>query len=70
MTLHEWTAGRLRGQRLRFKCDCSFKMDIIGIIRDIQAIGGEIVLVVEIEGKGGRTIKISENHPGLTVSRL
>ncbi len=67
--IHDWIRSRLVGQRLRFKCDCTGTMDIVGIVRDAKAMSGEIVLTVEVEGGGGKTIRIGENHPGMKVSR-
>ena len=57
-------AKQLIGQKLRFKCDCFFGLDGVGIIRDFDIIQNEIVFTVESEGT---IIKIGENHPNLYI---
>ena len=57
---------QLIGKRLRFYCDCSFGMDVIGTIVDYTVINNEIFWSVDVNGK---IIKFGENHPGLEVER-
>lgn len=67
MTAHDWIKNKINNQYLRFKCDCSFKMDFEGRIIDYQIIDSELIMI--IEDRRGKIIKIGENHPGLTITR-
>lgn len=59
-----YIAKQLIGKKLHFKCDCLFKIDHIGIIKDYEIKANEIVFIVDVDGK---IIKIGENHPNLQV---
>ena len=58
---------QLIGKRLRFYCDCSFGMDVIGTIVDCEIVKNEIIFLVDV---GDRIIKIGENHPNLQVKKI
>lgn len=62
----QYVGDQLKGHKLRFYCDCSFGMDVVGTIVDYDIIQGELILSVDVKGK---IIKIGENHPGLEVER-
>lgn len=63
----EYIASNFIGKRLRFNCDCTFPMDIIGTIVDYEIIGNEIIFKVKKEDK---IVRVSENHPKLMVEIL
>ena len=60
----QYIAKQLIGKKLHFKCDCLFKIDHIGIIKDYEIKANEIIFIVDVNGK---IIKIGENHPNLQV---
>ena len=60
----DYIAKEFIGRKLYFKCDCLFRLDHVGIIKDYEIINNEIVFIVDINGK---IIKIGENHPNLQV---
>ena len=65
MTLFKaYIAKQLIGKKLHFKCDCTFKLDTKGIIKDFKISNNEIIFIVDVDGK---LIKIGENHPNLHV---
>lgn len=61
----QYIAKQLIGKKLHFKCDCLFKIDHIGIIKDYEIKANEIIFIVDVNGK---IIKIGENHPNLNVT--
>ena len=60
----QYIAKQLIGKKLHFKCDCLFKIDHIGIVKDYEIKANEIIFIVDVDGK---IIKIGENHPNLQV---
>ena len=51
----------------RFKCDCLIPFDLIGIVKDYQISGNEIVLLVEVNGK---IIHIGLNTSALNIEAI
>lgn len=62
-----YIASQLIGKKLHFICDCLIPLDHIGIVRDFEINGNEIIFIIDI---GGKLIKIGENHPNLQVIQL
>lgn len=60
-----WMKSRFIGQKLHFKCDCTAKLDVIGIIKDVE-FGPETIFIVSV---GNKLIKIGSNHPNLRVGK-
>lgn len=61
-----YIASQLIGHKIRFKCECLFPMDHIGVVKDYEIIANEIIFLVDIDGK---LIRIGENHPNMMVLR-
>lgn len=59
-----YIAKQIIGKRLRFKCDCTMRLDVIGRVVDYEIKNNEIVFLVDVNGK---IIHIGENHPNLMV---
>ena len=59
-----YIAKQLIGKKLHFKCDCLFKIDHTGVVKDFEITNNEIIFIVDVNGK---LIKIGENHPNLQV---
>lgn len=68
MNIHDLIKLKIYNLKFRFKCDCSFKFNFIGSIKDYQVIDSELVLIIEDDR--GKVIRIGENHPGLTITRV
>lgn len=62
-----YIARQLLGKKLHFKCDCTFKIDTIGTIKDFKIIKNEILFIIDT---GNRIVKIGENHPNLTIEEV
>lgn len=60
----KYIANQLLNHKLHFTCDCLFKLDVTGIIKDYEISDNEIIFIVDVNGK---IIKIGENHPNLFV---
>ena len=60
----DYIAKEFIGRKLHFKCDCLFRLNHIGVIKDYELINNEIIFIVDIDGK---MIKVGENHPNLQV---
>lgn len=60
----KYIASQIIGKKLRFRCDCIMKMDIVGVVVDYELISNEIVFSVDVNSK---IIKIGENHPDLYI---
>lgn len=59
----------LIGNKYHFKCDCTFKMDIIGIVKDINIKHySDVIIYIELENK--KIIKITANHPNLMIEPI
>lgn len=65
-TFKDYIGESLKGHKLRFKCDCLVPLDVTGTIKDYEIISGEIIFIVDVNGK---IIKIGENHPNLYVQQ-
>lgn len=61
----QYIAKQLIGHKLHFVCDCIFKLDHTGIVKDYELNNNEIIFIVDVNGK---LIKIGENHPNLNVT--
>lgn len=48
----------------RFKCNCVIPFDIVGIVKDYEISGSEIILLVE---SSGRIVHIGVNTPSLYI---
>lgn len=64
MGIKDYIAKEFIGRELHFYCDCLFKLDHIGCIKDYEIINNEIIFIVDVDG---RLIKIGINHPNLQV---
>ena len=62
-----YIAERMVGSRLRFLCDCTFKLDVTGTIVGYELKGQNVVYLVNT---GSKVIHIDENHPGLKVQKV
>ena len=67
ISFNKYIGSHLVGKKLHFKCDCTFKLDHIGVFKDFEIINNEILFLVDIQGK---IIKIGENHPNLEIEEL
>ena len=56
----------LMGKKWRFKCDCTFKINIIGVVRGWEQVGSEFIYKVDT---GTKVIRLGSNHGGLKVGR-
>ena len=65
-TFKDYIGKSLKDHKLRFKCDCLVPLDVIGVIKDYEIISGEIIFIVDVNGK---IIKIGENHPNLYAEK-
>lgn len=63
----DYIAKQLIGKKIHFKCDCLFKLNHIGVIKDYKIVSNEIIFIVMVDGK---IINIGENHPNLKVIAL
>lgn len=63
----DYIAQEFIGRKLHFKCNCLFRLDHIGIIKDYEINNNEIIFIVDVAGK---IIKVGENHPNLQVIQL
>ena len=50
-----------------FYSDCILRIDVVGIVADIDYISGEFVFVVNVDGK---SVKIGWNTPKLQISKI
>ena len=67
MWIKDYIAKKLIGEKLHFKCDCLFNIDVIGTIKDYEINNNEIIFIVDADG---RIIKIGENHPNMNVELI
>lgn len=54
-------------KNFHFVCDCLVPLDVTGMVQDYEIIGGEILLLVEVNQK---IIKIGLNHPTLKIEEI
>lgn len=50
-----------------FKCNCIVPLDIVGVVKDYEISGSEIVLLVESHGK---IYHVGLNTPSLIIDKL
>ena len=67
MWIKDYIAKKLIGEKLHFKCDCLFNINVIGIIKDYEINNNEIIFIVDVDGK---IIKIGENHPNMNIELI
>lgn len=67
ITIKEYIAKQLIGHTYRFKCDCVVPLDIIGVVKDYEISGNEIILIVE---SNSRLLHIGINTPSLYIEEL
>lgn len=66
--IQQYIAETMKGNKYRFLCECTFKIDMIGVIVDYKISGQEIIFMVQ--GDNGKIIPIGSNHPNLYISQL
>lgn len=65
--IKEYIARQFLNDTYRFKCDCVVPLDIIGVVKDYEISGNEIVLLVESQS---RLLHIGLNTPNLYIEKL
>lgn len=65
--IKDFIAKQFINNKYRFKCDCLIPFDLIGIVKDYQISGNEIVLLVEVNGK---IIHIGLNTSALNIEAI
>ena len=66
--IKQYIAELMKGNKYRFLCECTFKLDVIGVIVDYKISGQEIIFMVQDEN--GKIIPIGSNHPNLFISQI
>ena len=62
-----YIARQFLGKKFHFKCDCVMPIDVIGIVKDADTLGKEIVLLVD---NGSKLVHIGLNASTLVVEEL
>lgn len=65
----KYIGSLLVGKKLRFFCDCTFKIDVIGTVIELSSItSNEFVYTVKTDN--GKIIHVGSNHPKMKVYEL
>ena len=67
IAVKEYIAKQFLNDTYHFKCDCIVPLDIIGVVKDYEISGNEIVLLVESRSK---LLHIGLNTPNLFIEEL
>lgn len=67
IAVKEYIAQQFLNDTYHFKCDCIVPLDIVGIVKDYEISGNEIVLLVESQSK---MLHIGLNTPNLFIEEL
>lgn len=65
--IKQYIGDAMKNKQFRFKCDCLFKIDVIGTVVDYEIYRDELILHVDTNGK---IIKLGENHPNLQIEMI
>ena len=67
IAVKEYIAKQFLNDTYHFKCDCIVPLDIVGVVKDYEISGNEIVLLVESRSK---LLQIGLNTPNLFIEEL
>ena len=49
--IKNYIAEQFLNKTFNFKCDCLIPFDVIGLVKDYEIVGNEIILIVSVNGK-------------------
>lgn len=67
IVVKEYIAKQFLNDTYHFKCDCIVPLDIVGVVKDYEISGSEIILLVESRSK---LLHIGLNTPNLFIEEL
>ena len=67
LPIKEYIATQFINNTYRFKCDCIGPFDIVGVVKDYEFAGNEIVLIVQTSS---RLMHIGLNTNALMIEQL
>lgn len=67
--IDDYLYQNLIGKKFHFKCDCTFPLDFVGIVKSYKLYGNtDVILFVERDDK--KLVKITAKHPGLMLEEI
>ena len=67
LPIKEYIATQFINNTYRFKCDCIVTFDVVGVVKDYEFAGNEIVLIVQTSS---RLMHIGLNTNALMIEQL
>ena len=67
LPIKEYIATQFINNTYRFKCDCIVPFDIVGVVKDYEFAGNEIVLIIQTSS---RLMHIGLNTNALMIEQL
>ena len=67
IAVKEYIAKQFLNDTYHFKCDCILPFDVVGVVKDYEFAGNEIVLIVQTSS---RLMHIGLNTNGLMIEQL
>lgn len=65
--IKQYIAEQFKNKKYHFVCDCIIPLDVVGIVKDYEIIGHEIVLLVLV---GDKLLHIGLNTSSLHIQEV
>ncbi len=69
MNFEDYIYSKLLGKKFHFKCDCTFPIDMIGVVKSYKIYPATDVIFT-IERDDGKLVRITMKHPNLQIEEI